>query len=148
MSARCHHWSWFQESYPLGVVLIAHGVTTMAASRQMRLESFALGRSRYCLLISVVQLEANRQVDVLVDTLHCKTEQRRASVLCQLGVQLAASRPIDIVSVISLIHRSICQSCLRSQPVRLANYFANKATILANNAHTVMIQQKIRYQKR
>ena len=50
----------------------------------------------FCLLISVVQLEANRQADVLVDTLHCKTEQRRASVLCQLGVQLAAtgaSRP-------------------------------------------------------
>ena len=37
--------------------------------------------------------------------------------------------------VISLIHRSICQSRLRSQPVRLANYFANKATILENNAH-------------
>ena len=37
----------------------------------------------------------------------------------------------------------------RSQPVRLkANYFANKATILANNAHTVMIQQKLSYQKR
>ena len=56
----------------------------------------------FCLLITVVQLEANRQADVLVDTLHCKTEQRRASVLCQLGVQLAASRPaystIDIVS--------------------------------------------------
>ena len=52
----------------------------------------------FCLLISVVQLEANRQADVLVDTLHCKTEQRRASVLCQLGIQLAASRPIDIVS--------------------------------------------------
>ena len=98
---------------------------------------------------SPVQLEANRQADVLVDTLHCKTEQRRASVLCQLGVQLAASRPIDIdiVRVISLIHRSICQSRLRSQPVRLANYFANKATVLANNAHTVMIQQKVRYQK-
>ena len=60
------------------------------------------------------------QVDLLVDTLHCKTEQRRASVLCQLGVQLAARRPIDIVGVISLIHRSICQSRLRSQPVRLA----------------------------
>ena len=48
------------------------------------------------LLTSVVQLEANRQADVLVDTLHCKTEHRRASVLCQLGVQLAAtgaSRP-------------------------------------------------------
>ena len=129
----------------------------MAASGQMgrnhrlRLESVALGRSCYCLLISAVQLEANRQADVLVDTLHCKTEQRRASVLCQLRVQLAASRPIhclDIVRVISLIHRSICQSRLRSQPVRLANYFANKATILANNAHTVMIQQKVRYQKR
>ena len=104
----------------------------------LRLESVALGRSCYCLLISVVQLEANRQADVLVDTLHCKTEQCQASVLCQLGVQLAASRPIDIV--IYLIHRSICQSRLRSQPVRLANYFANKATILANNAHTVMIQ--------
>ena len=90
------------------------------------------------------------QADVLVDTLHCKTEQRRTSVLCQLGVQLAASRPIefDIVRVISLIHRSICQSRLRSQPVRLANYFANKATILAKNAHTVMIQQKVRYQNR
>ena len=74
-----------------------------------------LGRSRYCLLISVVQLEANRQADVLVDTLHCKTEQRQASVLCQLGVQLAARRPsIDIAGVISLIHRSICQSRLRS----------------------------------
>ena len=58
----------------------------------------------FCLLISVVQLEANRQADVLVDTLHCKTEQRRASVLCQLGVQTSwpqlarAGRPIDIVS--------------------------------------------------
>ena len=117
-------------------------------NHRLRLESVALGGSCYCLLISAVQLEANRQADVLVDTLHCKTEQRRASVLCQLGVQLAASRPIDIVRVISLIHRSICQSRLRSQPVRLANYFANKATILANNAHTVMIQQKVRYQKR
>ena len=105
-------------------------------NHRLRLESVALGRSRYCLLISVVQLEANHQADVLVDTQHCKTEPRRASVLCQLGVQLAASRPIDIVRVISLIHRSICQSSLRSQPVRLANYFANKATILANNAHS------------
>ena len=117
-------------------------------NHRLRLESVALGRSCYCLLISAVQLEANRLADVLVNTLHCKTEQRRASVLCQLGVQLAASRPIDIVRVISLIHRSICQSRLRSQPVCLSNYFANKATILANNAHTVMIQQKVRYQKR
>ena len=117
-------------------------------NHRLRLESVVLGRSRYCLLISVVQLEANRQADVLVDTLHCKTEQCRASVLCQLGVHLAARRPssIDIVRVISLIHRSICQTPLRSQPVRLANCFANKATILANNAHTVMIQQKLRYQ--
>ena len=33
-----------------------------------------LGRSCYCLLISAVQLEANGQADVLVDTLHCKTK--------------------------------------------------------------------------
>ncbi len=112
------------------------------------MESVALGRSRYCLLISVVQLEANRQADVLVDTLHCKTQQCWASVLCQLGVQVAESQPIDIVGVISLIDRYICQSRLRSQPVRVAKYFAHKATILANNAHTVKIQQKVRYQKR
>ncbi len=49
-------------------------------NHQLRLESVALGRSRYCLLLSVVQLEANRQADVLVDTLHCKPEQRWASV--------------------------------------------------------------------
>ena len=124
-----------------GSTLIAHGVNNHGGKRanemgrknhRLRLQSVALGRSRYCLLISVVQLQANRQAYVLVDTLHCKTEQRRAS--------------IDIVKVISLIHRSICQSRLRSQPVRLANCFANKATILANNAHTVMIQQKRRYQ--
>ena len=62
----------------------------------LRLESVALGRLRYCLLISVVQLEA----ELLVDTLHCKTEQRRALVLCLLGVQLAASWPIDSVRVL------------------------------------------------
>ena len=65
-----------------------------------------------------------------------------------IAVGSPAGRLLDIVRVISLIHRSICQIRLRSQPVRLANYFANKATILANNAHTVMIQQKLRYQKR
>ena len=54
----------------------------------------------FFLLISVVQLEANRQADVLVDTLHCKTEQRRASVLCQLGVQLAATgKPAGLLSI-------------------------------------------------
>ena len=57
----------------------------------------------FFLLFSVVQLEANRQADVLVDTLHCKTEHRRASVLCvsweSIWPQLArAGRPIDIVS--------------------------------------------------
>ena len=64
--------------------MIAHGVNNHGGKRanemgcknhRLRLESVALGRSRYCLLISVVQLEANRQADVLVDTLH------RASVL-------------------------------------------------------------------
>ena len=64
--------------------MIAHGVSNHGGKRahemgrknhRLRLESVALGRSRYCLLISVVQLEANRQADVLVDTLH------RASVL-------------------------------------------------------------------
>ena len=44
-------------------------------NHRLRLESVALGRSCYCLLIRAVQLEANRQADVLVDTLHCKTEQ-------------------------------------------------------------------------
>ena len=74
----------------------------------------------FCLLISVVQLEANRQANVLVDTLHCKTEHRRASVLCvsweSSWPQLArAGRPIDIVSNLfdPIIHRSICQSRLR-----------------------------------
>ena len=102
-----------------------------------------LGRSRYCLPISVVQLEANRQADVLVLTPYIVKPNSVTPKYCvsSKGVQLAASRPIDIVRprVISLIHRSICQSRLRSQPVRLPNYFANKATILANNAHTVMI---------
>ena len=129
--------------------MAASGQMKWVVNHRLRLESVALGRSRYCLLISVVQLEANRQADVLVDTLHCKTEQRRASVL-SVGSPSAiwpqAGRPIDIVRVISLIHRSICQGRLRSQPVRLANCFANKATILANNAHTVMIQPKLRYQ--
>ena len=64
--------------------MIAHGVNNHGGKRanemgrknhRLRLESVALGRSRYCLLISVVQLEAYRQADVLVDTLH------RASVL-------------------------------------------------------------------
>ena len=64
--------------------MIAHGVNNHGGkwanemgrkNHRLRLESVALGRSRYCLLISVVQLEANRQADVLVDTLH------RASVL-------------------------------------------------------------------
>ena len=62
--------------------MIAHGVNNHGGKRanemgrknhRLRLESVALGRSRYCLLISVVQLEANRQADaaaVLVDTLH------------------------------------------------------------------------------
>ena len=67
--------------------MIAHGVNNHGGKRanemgrknhRLRLESVALGRSCYCLLISVVQLEANRQADVLVDTLHCKTEQYRA----------------------------------------------------------------------
>ena len=87
---------------------IAHGVNNNhGGKRQMGRISRSAVRD-FCLLISVVQLEANRQADVLVDTLHCKTEQLRASVLCQLGVQLAATgasrprsragRPIDIVS--------------------------------------------------
>ena len=62
------------------------------------ISGFTMGHPQLATRLSVVQLEANRQADVLVDTLHCKTEQRRASVLCQLGVQLAARRPIDIVS--------------------------------------------------
>ena len=58
------------------------------------------------------------------------------------AVESNRSRPL------SLIHRYICQSHPRSEPVRLANYFANKATILANNARTVMIQEKLSNQKR
>ncbi len=58
----------------------------------------------FFLLFSVVQLEANHQADVLVDTLHCKTEQHRASVLSIVSVGTResswprAGRPIDIVS--------------------------------------------------
>ena len=88
------------------------------------------------------------QADVLVDTLHCKTEQRRASVLCQLGVQLAARRPIDIVGVgPNLFDPPIYlskPSAVATSP--FSDYFANKAAILVNNAHAVMIHQKLRYQ--
>ena len=58
----------------------------MAASGQMGRKTtdldWNLSRSAvrdFFVLISVVQLEANHQADVLVDSVHCKTEQRRAA---------------------------------------------------------------------
>ena len=77
--------------------MIAHGVNNHGGKRanemgrknhRLRLESVALGRSRYCLLISVVQLEAYRQADVLVDTLH------RASVGSPSGREPAVPLPL------------------------------------------------------
>ena len=76
----------------------------MAASGQMgRKPPIEIGvcRARPFVLLFANQCSPIRsQSDVLVDTLHCKTEQRRASVLCQLGVQPAASQPIDIVTML------------------------------------------------
>ena len=76
--------------------MIAHGVNNHGGKRanemgrknhRLRLESVALGCSRYCLLISVVQLEANRQADVLVDTLKpsAVTTSPFSELFCQQG---------------------------------------------------------------
>ena len=59
------------------------------------MESVALGRSRYYLLISVLQLEANCQADVLVDTLHCKN--RTASGLSIVSVGSPSGRELAVL---------------------------------------------------
>ena len=87
MTTRCRHWSWFRQSYPVGVdrtgsVIVPRIKTTpprvvsiskanhMAATGHKSTDSVAPGRSRYrhCLLISALPTVASLQEALCVLT--------------------------------------------------------------------------------
>ena len=105
-----------------------------------RLAAPDAGRTWYCLLISAVPLKPADKKPFVVDILVVKP-------IILNGVR-SQYYWLDCVGCLACYQLALGTPAHRPSAVRLANYFGKKATILANNAHTVMIQQRLSYPKR